>query len=329
MDYSSSSFPPLKKKHDRHLKRSRTEEIKVKHQPDQYPKFLVVHSVDENSPIKNKSVFLIAKCLENVIGEDYNAKKLSSGDLLVEVTRKQQSDALLKQNSLADLTVTVTPHRSLNSIQGVISEHELLTETESDLLDGLRGQGVTALRRITIRRGGEEIKTKHIVLTFNRTTLPESVHAAFISCRVRPYVPNPRRCFKCQRYGHGTQTCRGRLTCAKCSDHDHAADDCSSKEAKCVNCHGPHAAYSRSCDTFKKEKQIIQLKVTENISFPEARKKHAFLSASTYANAARRGRGCVWSLQERSTALLTCFCPRPSLSGPQLLQRWPSHRPSL
>lgn len=60
---------------------------------------------------------------------------------------------------------------------------------------------------------------------------------------------------------------------------------------KCPNCSGPHSAFSRACPSFKKEKEIIQLKVTENLTFPQARLKHALLSGKSYADAARRGVG--------------------------------------
>ncbi|GBN08076.1 hypothetical protein AVEN_273830-1 [Araneus ventricosus] len=41
---------------------------------------------------------------------------------------------------------------------------------------------------------------------------------------VRPYIPNPLRCFKCQRFGHSKTSCRGTLTCARCAEvgHDNA-----------------------------------------------------------------------------------------------------------
>lgn len=278
-------------KTDRPPKRGRTEanQLKPVSQVETFAKYLVIHSEEENAPLAKKSVFLVAKCLESVVGRDYHAKKLASGDLLVEVQRKNQSQNLLKQDTLAGLKVTVTPHRTLNTTQGVISERELLHETDEDLLDGLKDQGVTAVRRITMRRAGEEIRTKHIVLTFGRPSLPESVHAAFISCPVRPYIPSPRRCFRCQKYGHGTQSCRGRPTCAHCARADHTSDDCKKEQVKCPNCGEPHPAYSRACPAFKKEKEIIQLKVTENLTFAQARLKHALLSGRSYADAARRG----------------------------------------
>ncbi|KAM7312172.1 cytochrome P450 2J5 [Ixodes scapularis] len=216
------------------------------------------------------------------------AKKMASDDLLVEVNTKQQSDALLKLNLVSDYKVSVSPHRKLNSVQGVISEDDLLDSPEPEIIEGLSSQGVTDARRITIRRDGVERKTKHIILTFDSTTLPQTVKAGYLQCRVRPYVPNPQRCFKCQRFGHGSRNCRGRDTCAKCSSKEHVADVCDN-EPHCANCGGNHPAYSRSCPVWKDEKEVVTLKVTENITYTEAKKRFAFVSKGTYAEAVRRG----------------------------------------
>lgn len=121
--------------------------------------------------------------------------------------------------------------------------------------------------------------------------MPESVNSGFIHCKTRVYIPNPRRCFKCQRYGHGTNGCREKQTCAKCAGHDHLTEECKATQFKCSNCDGPHAAYSHSCQRFKQEKEIINLTVTQNLSFQEARKRHALLPSGSYANTARRGVG--------------------------------------
>ncbi|XP_077529718.1 uncharacterized protein LOC144142233 [Haemaphysalis longicornis] len=206
---------------------------------------------------------------------------------------------------MADLDIGVTPHRSINSSQGVISEPDLINETEAGLLEGLKGEGVTAVRRITMRRDDKQIMTKHIILTFDRSTLPESIKAGFIHCSVRPYIPNPRRCFKCQRFGHGTTACRGQLTCAKCAQHDHASDNCPSQTLICANCQGPHWDYYRTCEKFKQEKEIIRVKVTENLTFLEARKRFASFPLGRYADAARRGRSGVWFRRGPSTTSRT------------------------
>ncbi|KAH8022326.1 hypothetical protein HPB51_023379 [Rhipicephalus microplus] len=149
----AKSFPLL---NDRSLKRNRTDEISKRtgSNCDHFPRFLVIpfiHSLADNVSVAGLSVFLIAKTLANLIGKKYDAKKLSSGDLLVEVSQKQHANTLFKQKQFAHLDVYITTHRSLNTVQGVISQRDLMRETEADLREGFREQGVVAIRRITIR----------------------------------------------------------------------------------------------------------------------------------------------------------------------------------
>ncbi|KAG0427269.1 hypothetical protein HPB47_025662 [Ixodes persulcatus] len=92
------------------------------------------------------SPFLVAKVLEGVIGKNFKAKKLASGDLLVEIETSHQSSALLALNCVSDYKVTVTPHKTLNTIQGVISEDDLLDASESEVVEGLSDQGVVVQR---------------------------------------------------------------------------------------------------------------------------------------------------------------------------------------
>ncbi|KAM7307577.1 hypothetical protein ISCGN_011213 [Ixodes scapularis] len=138
------------------------------------------------------------------------------------------------------------------------------------------------------KRDGVEVRTKHLILTFERHTLPALVKAGYLNCRVRPYVPNPQRCFRCQRFGHGARSCRGRETCAKCGSYDHVADVCEGSVA-CANCKGPHTAYSRSCPLWRQEKEILTLRAKENLSYPEAKQRFTFISKGTYSDAVRRG----------------------------------------
>lgn len=176
---------------------------------------MIIHSPTDNESVAALSIFLIARTFE--IGKNFDAKKLSSGDL-VEVTQKDNSNTLRKQKQFAHLNVSITPlrHGSLRgvTIRCVTSEGDLMRGTETDLLEGFQEQGVVAIRRITIRRKGEEVVTPHIVLTFHRFVLPEAVKAAFFHCKDRPCISNPRRCFICHKYGHGSNTCHGKLTCS-------------------------------------------------------------------------------------------------------------------
>ncbi|GBM71023.1 hypothetical protein AVEN_156295-1, partial [Araneus ventricosus] len=154
---------------------------------------------------------------------------------------------------------------------GVISCGELLHESVEKITEELSSQGVTHVRRITIRRDGQLLNTKHLILTFDSAKLPEHIKAGYMRLSVRPYIPNPLRCFKCQRFGHSKTSCRGTLTCARCAEVGHESNDCTRTE-KCVNCKGEHTSFSRNCFAWKQEKEIITTKIKKKISYQEARK---------------------------------------------------------
>ncbi|GFX44446.1 uncharacterized protein TNCV_1394671 [Trichonephila clavipes] len=164
---------------------------------------------------------------------------MRSGDLLVETKSAIQSKSYLSTKHFLDSFLTVTPHRSLNFSRGVISEPDLLTTPDAEILDGFSDQGVIQVRRITIKKDATVIPTKHMILTFNNPNLPATVKAGYLNCKIRPYVPNPLRCFKCQRFGHSQTACRGQLTCSRCATVGHPSTDCT-LEPKCVNCFLSH-----------------------------------------------------------------------------------------
>ncbi|XP_064475461.1 uncharacterized protein LOC135389328 [Ornithodoros turicata] len=253
-----------------------------------FAKFLIVHSEDETKPMAKVSPFTIARELEKTIGKSYNARKLTTGDLQIEVTTRQQSSALLSLNKISDISVTVTRHRTLNIVKGVISESQLLDCSDTEIEEGLKDQGVVTARRIVMRRDGKDIPTKHIVLSFQLHRLPQTIKAGYLNCHVRPYIPNPRRCFKCQRFGHGSQVCRGQAICPKCAGMDHSAESCAN-EVRCSNCKGSHPVYSRSCPRWQEEKEVLKVKVTQNISYKDAKTQVEFAKKGTFSEVVRRG----------------------------------------
>lgn len=237
--------------------------------------------------MRQLSPFLVAKCLKEKIGEGYKASKMTSGDILLELKKKEQLEKMSDLTTIGDIKVTISPHRSLNTCRGVISE-DFLNLSDEELLEGFQEQNVIKVQRITIGRNDEQIPTKHVILTFGTSILPSSLEAGYVKINVRPYMPNPRRCFKCQKFRHASQSCRGKATCAKCGANDHPLDNCNASP-RCANCKGDHAAYSRSCPLWRKEKKIIALTVKEKISFYEARKKLSHLPQMSYASVARQG----------------------------------------
>ena len=74
---------------------------------------------------------------------------------------------------------------------------------------------------------------------------------------VRPFVPEPLRCYRCQRWGHHQRRCTFPTKCGVCSG-THDTRDCITKfkrkektAACCPNCGGRHHAWNLSCPSRK------------------------------------------------------------------------------
>ncbi|GBN46434.1 hypothetical protein AVEN_21603-1 [Araneus ventricosus] len=239
---------------------------------DNFDTFFIIKRISGNDDnFSNVSPFLVEKAITGSVGTVTSTKLMRSGDLLVEVASRKQAQQILKLNSLSTIAISVQPHVTLNTSKGVITCGRLLNLSNEEITKELGGQGVKDVRRINIRRDGELMPTKHFILTFNTPRLPEYIKAGYVRCSVRPYIPNPLRCFKCQRFGHSKTNCRGTLTCARCAAAGHESTDCTAVE-KCVNCDGKHTSFSRSCPKWKVEKEVVATKYKQNISFPEARR---------------------------------------------------------
>ncbi|GFT03140.1 putative RNA-directed DNA polymerase from transposon BS [Trichonephila clavipes] len=240
----------------------------------------------QNVEMSKKSPFAIHKALIGIGGEPKTVKRLRSGDILIETHTALQTKSFLLAHTFLDSPVTICPHKSLNTSRGVISESDLLSTPESEILEGFSDQGVIQVRRITIKKDATIIPTKHLILTFNRPKLPHAIKAGYLNCKIRPYVPNPLRCFKCQRFGHSQTSCRGQLTCSRCASVGHSSTDCT-LEPKCINCAQSHPSDSKICPKWNLEKQIQEIKANKNISYPDARKLIVPQSSQTYAQAAK------------------------------------------
>ena len=71
------------------------------------------------------------------------------------------------------------------------------------------------VQRIVVKRDNTEIKTNTLILTFNAPKI------CYLNIPLSHYVPNPIRCYKCQRFGHVTSKCKHTEVCARCSETGH------------------------------------------------------------------------------------------------------------
>lgn len=136
--------------------------------------------------------FFIPKVIQSLIGNPKCVKKkLRSGDILIKVENDKQAENLKKCKSFGNMPINVLVHNTLNSSRGVMFEPDLLYISEEEILENLRDQNVIAVRRINIRKDGNDIRTKHLILTFDTPKLPQSIKAGNLNCSIRPYIPNP------------------------------------------------------------------------------------------------------------------------------------------
>ena len=191
----------------------------------------------------------------------------------MEYTNKKQIESLLRLKKFHDLKVQVSLHGSLNTCKGVVRCPDLKGVSEQEILEEMREQGVINVRRIKVRRDDALKDTNTFVFTFNTSVLPKQLKVAFLRVSVDPYIPNPLRCYACQVFGHHENKCHREEICANCGESKHSADETDCKRPpKCVNCKEDHPTNSRQCQAWHTEKEILKVKYTRNISFPEARK---------------------------------------------------------
>lgn len=279
------------------------------HTTNNFERFIVIQSKEHEKPIKDLSVFIIEKSLEGSIGHPKSVKFLRNGDLLVETASSKQTENLLNCTSLFGISIVASLHKSLNSSKGIIRDPNLKNSSTSEIVENLKTQGVSSVRRISIKRSGTIIQTNTYVVTFNRPKPPPSLKVFYSSIKVDSYIPNPLRCFNCQKFGHHENNCKSSEVCVKCGQGaSHHYSECPNK-LQCVNCGKEHAANSNTCEIWKKEKEIIRIKVQQNKSYPEARKLYEQLTnpMSSFASVVAGSRQ-----QANTTASAKAADPTPS-----------------
>ncbi|GBM56312.1 hypothetical protein AVEN_125063-1 [Araneus ventricosus] len=133
----------------------------------EYPsssRFFVIKRKEGN--FKHVSAILIYQSILSIAGEMKSIKKCSNGNILVETATSNQVSQIVKLKNIGQHEVIVAPHFTLNQSKGLVSEAELQNDTEEEILKLLENQNVRGVSRINIRKNGQTIPTKHLVLNF-------------------------------------------------------------------------------------------------------------------------------------------------------------------
>ena len=224
--------------------------------------------ISADQVIKARGYLIIACCDEPQVKKFSQLDRLANKIVLTTVEEKPQNAANLNPYNVIIFGV----HES-------ITDAEIMDET-----------GAIAIRRLQKfdHSANQKIITRNVVLSF-KTNPPTEVRIGLEVHRTATYIPKTIRCFKCQRFGHISSSCRGRFKCPNCAG-DHSFDQCPNRERpieeqvrKCVNCGGPHSAAFTDCPAFKDATNITHIKVHDHISYAQAVMKHRNMRANVNA----------------------------------------------
>ncbi|GFV81577.1 RNA-directed DNA polymerase from mobile element jockey [Trichonephila clavipes] len=145
-----------------------------------HTRFLIISLT--NNEMSKVSPFAIQKALIGIGGEPKSVKRLRSGDLLVETNSALQTKSFLLAKHFLNSPFTISPHKTLNSCRGIISETDLLGTPDGEILEGFSSQGV-----IQCQRFGHSQTSCRGQLTCSRCA---SVGHASTECNVQPKCVN-------------------------------------------------------------------------------------------------------------------------------------------
>lgn len=267
------------------------------------PKYITIRRNDNNSFV-NISPFIIKKTIDHACdGEVESCKKTRDGSLLIKTKNTLQATKLLKLKLMTTMEITASEHKSLNCTKGVIYCNELRNISEDEILEELKTQKVTEIRKILRKQPSNTednnsmlTETGLIIITFATHKLPEQLRIGYEAVRVRPYIPQPLRCRNCLRFGHPTTACKSTEICTVCSNTKHTNENehCENQKS-CLNCKNnpetdhQHSPLDRKCPTFLKQQELTAIKTTEKVDHKTAlniyHSRHGQLIRSSYAKA--------------------------------------------
>ena len=235
---------------------------------DGHSEILEIKGVNGNIMDLNQVKLITFLMDNNVARENIKPHK---NYVTVKSTNRELTQQIINTKRILDLDVSTSikffkPKQSISSLGGQelnkiiifnvpnsFSDEDIKEESNCDFFKKIKSK---------------ESDKDHVILGYVDEA-PLHVRIGFLSFRTKPYIPRPTRCYKCNKFGHVAQNCRGSVTCPKCGD-PHSFSDCTKDEQKCSNCGGNHSASASSCPVFIKNQEIINIKCSNKVSYAKA-----------------------------------------------------------
>ena len=209
-------------------------------------------------------------------------KGLRNGQLLIETHNKQEIDSLSKTiNELCGEELEATTPRRRNPRLIIYNvPDELNIENAKELIMKQNSELCVEKEDITPRYlFKDKRKANNLVIEVNSITrmkfLGKKMKLGWNMCNVDDYI-KINRCYKCSKFNHRAQDCKGELTCPVCADN-HSLRECkaSKEQYKCINCttfnkynhkspiNAKHSSLDNSCSCY----QNMLRRFTETIDY--------------------------------------------------------------
>ena len=243
--------------------------------PQKWTKYFEIES-----PMKDD--FELYSALAKKVGTDVLFRQQKDGLRIIEAADEEQSKKLCELIEKNDPDLPVKKNKTLNVCHGTIlvpSNIELgsqeFSECSEKIKENVRIQGHQINNIITYikpAKGRRKYPLRIAKISFEGRVLPETIVVAGQRLSVKEYVPTPRQCNKCWKYGHSVKYCKTDIyICPICSGKGHQKDRCNQiNNRMCINCQGSHPAFSRSCVHYKREQLIVKTQFKEGLSYRAA-----------------------------------------------------------
>ena len=159
---------------------------------DLWPRFLIVEAADDNTqPLtKRCKIFALNIAIKGMGGNDESVQPLNGGrQLLVHFENKIYSKNLLETKELANITVKVSPHRTLNYSRCVLFCKELAGIEEEEIKNQLASQGVVKVERMKRKKDGQLIPADSYILAVHGQKIPSKIKVGYLTKNYKKLCP--------------------------------------------------------------------------------------------------------------------------------------------